>query len=191
MTRFFAPVTSKDKPFGIAIVIMLCVTPVILWFGNWFDLTYPRIYRISELTPYRPGSSAEVILLLLGIGFFLAARYFSPIRVFFVYVLSVQLFFLSVFGREICNVVFTIDDGKKIVATIAKKEMVKSGGGRKSVSVISYYLQIVPPDNSATLQFSVPYEYYEATSVGNTITLNAHRGFFGRDWISSYESGHR
>lgn len=190
MKRFFAPVTSKDKPFGIAIVIMLCVTPVILWFGNWFDVTYPRIYRISELTPYQ-GSSAEVIVLLIGIGFFLAARYFSPIRVFFVYVLSVQLLLLSVFGREICNVVFTNDDGKKIVATIAKKDKDKSGGGRKSPSVISYYLQIVPTDNSATLQFSVPYEYYEATAVGNTITLNVHRGFFGRDWISSYESGHR
>ncbi len=177
----FAPSTPKDSWYGYGFVTLACLMAILVFGMQVFDLAYPLIRPISEITRYN-GSNAELLLTLSVIAAFVAARYISYLRVLFFSFLLVFLLLLFLFGRDVVNVQWDTSKPAKFVGTIVARNA--STGGRKSGSPSDYYLHVVPAPGAPIVQIPVSAETYRTAVVGDGVSLEIREGFFAKRWAS-------
>lgn len=177
----FAPTTAKDSPYGYGFMVMVCLTPVAVMGMHVFNLAYPWIRPISEITPHN-GPYVELSVTMLVLLAFVATRYISVFRVLFFSFLLVFLLLAFLFGRDVANVQWDTSTPVQFTGTVVDKKV--TTGGRKSGSPVEYSLYVQSHANGETFEVPVSQETLQTAAVGDSVSVETRDGFFKRRWAS-------
>jgi hypothetical protein len=117
------------------------------------------------------------------IAVFVAARYFSILRVLFFAFALLFLILAFQLGRDIANVQWDTGAPVNFTGTIVNKKTI--AGGRKSGAPDDHYLYAMSSDDKRTVQIPVSAETYRAAAVSDEISLEVHGGYFNRKWANA------
>ncbi len=121
---------------------------------------------------------AAVLAVLCSLSVWRKERREKPlVKAVICLVFSIMLAFLAPLPMRLINTAFDGSTPQKMTATVAN--LYKSSGGRGTT--IKHVVVDVPGEDG-TADFTVPYQAYNAITVGDEVTVTRHDGFLGAPW---------